>query len=315
MASKPNINQLLENLKKYESEEEDLEIYDVCVEIIKYYLKELNFNKAEEYITKALSKAIGVNKKIEINLFLLQIYLKSKDITKCEEVVIKCRDLVKEGADWEKKNKFKTYEGLYFILIRDIKNASLRLTDSISTFDSEEIISYKELIFYAVFTSFISQNRSFIKKNIIDNSECLSVLIDIKPLYELLSQFFKCNYYNIFSNYILLFDMVKSDFYLKDHYKYLIKNSKVIIFRQYLEAFKTVTLDNMAEAFRFSKEFLDKELSELISSGLLNCKIDKISGIIESTNIDNKNKRYNNIIKTGDNILSRLQKLSKYIEA
>jgi 26S proteasome regulatory subunit N7 len=49
---------------------------------------------------------------------------------------------LEEGGDWEKKNKLKVYEGLYMILIRKFREAANFFTDSVSTFNSPEIISY-----------------------------------------------------------------------------------------------------------------------------------------------------------------------------
>jgi 26S proteasome regulatory subunit N7 len=40
----------------------------------------------------------------------------------------------------------------------------------------------------------------------------------------------------------------------------------------------------MAQEFGVSLDFIDRELSELISARRLPCKIDKVEGIIETTN-------------------------------
>jgi hypothetical protein len=51
---------------------------------------------------------------------------------------------------------------------------------------------------------------------------------------------------------------------------------------QFLESYKSVTLDNMADAFDVSAAFLDTEIAELIVAGRLNAKIDKVAGIVET---------------------------------
>jgi 26S proteasome regulatory subunit N7 len=89
---------------------------------------------------------------------------------------------------------------------------------------------------------------------------------------------------------------------------------RVVAYTQFLESYKSVTLQSMATAFGMSPEFLDTELSRFISSGRLNCKIDKVSGIIETNRPDAKNALYQKTIKTGDLLLNRLQKLSKVID-
>jgi 26S proteasome regulatory subunit N7 len=59
-----------------------------------------------------------------------------------------------------------------------------------------------------------------------------------------------------------------------------------------MESYKTVRLNNMAEAFGVSIDFIDRELSELIASRRLACKIDKVEGIVETDRIDERNNLY-----------------------
>jgi len=89
---------------------------------------------------------------------------------------------------------------------------------------------------------------------------------------------------------------------------------RIVIYRQFLDPYKTVTLGSMANLFGVSVEFIDKELSEFISSGKLNCRIDRVNGIIESNRVDNKDEIYAEIIKNGDVLLSNIQKLKRQID-
>ena len=52
---------------------------------------------------------------------------------------------------------------------------------------------------------------------------------------------------------------------------------------QFLESYKSVTLQSMADSFGVSIDFMDKELSDFIVAGRLPAKIDKVAGIIETT--------------------------------
>lgn len=59
--------------------------------------------------------------------------------------------------------------------------------------------------------------------------------------------------------------------------------------------------------------FLKRDLSKFIANGRLNCVIDKVNGIIETNRPDNKNAQYQTVIKQGDVLLNRVQKLSRVI--
>ena len=69
----------------------------------------------------------------------------------------------------------------------------------------------------------------------------------------------------------------------------------------------------MAEAFNVTEDYMDRELSRLIADGRLHCKIDKVRGIVMTNRPDSKNAQYQSVIKQGDILLNRVQKLSRVI--
>ena len=72
---------------------------------------------------------------------------------------------------------------------------------------------------------------------------------------------------------------------------------RLVAYKQYLEAFKSVTIKNMADSFGVKTDFLDAELSNFIYSGRLNCKIDKVSGVIESNRPNRNVQLFNDTVK------------------
>ena len=81
---------------------------------------------------------------------------------------------------------------------------------------------------------------------------------------------------------------------------------RLVAYKQYLESFKSVTINNMAQSFGVSDEFIDQELSTFIYNQKLNCKIDKVAGVIESNRPNKKVQLYNDTIKAGDALLNRV---------
>ena len=51
---------------------------------------------------------------------------------------------------------------------------------------------------------------------------------------------------------------------------------------QFLDSYKSVTLDSMAQSFGVSIAFIDNELADFIVSGRLTAKIDKVAGVVET---------------------------------
>lgn len=55
-----------------------------------------------------------------------------------------------------------------------------------------------------------------------------------------------------------------------------------VLAMQFLDSYKSVTLESMASAFDVSSAFLDSELVDFICAGRLHAKIDKVAGVIET---------------------------------
>ena len=84
---------------------------------------------------------------------------------------------------------------------------------------------------------------------------------------------------------------------MSTHANFFIKEMRLVAYRQYLESFKSVTIDNMAKSFGVNADFIDRELSNFIYIGRINCKIDKVSGVIETNRPNRKAELFQNTIK------------------
>ena len=76
----------------------------------------------------------------------------------------------------------------------------------------------------------------------------------------------------------------------------------------------SVMLSSMAAAFNITPSFLDSELSRFIAAGRLNAKIDKVGDIIETSRSDKKSAQFQEVVKRGDLLLNRIQKLVRVID-
>lgn len=270
-------------LKKIEDKQKDaeenlgdVEIRDAILERAQLYEKNGKNEKAVEIYKEALKKTIGIGKKMDVWFFIMNIYVSEKNLAKILETIDACKKLLEEGGDWERKNRLKIYEGIYNLLIRNLKKTSELFIDSISTFNSPDIISYQRIVKYTILTSIISIGRSEMKKKIIHNSEVLSTIRELPAIKGLLDAYSKCDYKGFFVELTKVLDDLKNDEYLSAHRKFFTREVRIVIYSQFLESYKTVTLQSMADAFGVSIEFIDRELSELISAGRLTCKIDKV---------------------------------------
>merc|ERR1719345_131000 len=101
---------------------------------------------------------------------------------------------------------------------------------------------------------------------------------------------------------------------MKPHIRLFNRTMRLNAYRQFLASYRSVTLEAMANEFGVSAIFIDSELSSFISSGKLMCKIDKVEGVIQSNASDDRSSVYKDIIKQGDLLLNRMQKVSGAID-
>jgi len=182
------------------------------------------------------------------------------------------------------------------------------------TFTNTELFEYKYFVFYTVIANIITVDRVTLKVRVIDNSDVVANVREIPHLQEFLDSFYNGNYRSFFREFSAIIEIVKNDFFLSKHAKYFIYEMRVKAYTQFLQSYKSVTLENMANAFGVSTTFIDFELSNLISSGRISAKIDKVSGIIECTQTEPTVELYQKAIKESDVLLNKVHKLSKLLE-
>ncbi|KAB2038128.1 hypothetical protein E1A91_D03G118300v1 [Gossypium mustelinum] len=279
-----------------------------------YYIRIGEKEKALEQLKVTESKTVAVGQKMDLVFYTLQIGLFYMDFDLISKSIDKAKNLFEGGGDWERKNRLKVYEGLYCMSTRNFKKAANLFLDSISTFTTYELFPYDTFIFYTVLTSIISLDRVSLKQKVADAPEILTVIGKIPHLSEFLNSLYDCQYKSFFLAFAGLTEQIKLDRYLHPHFRFYMREVRTVVYSQFLESYKSVTIEAMAKAFGVTVEFIDMELSRFIAAGKLHCKIDKVAGVLETNRPDAKNALYQATIKQGDFLLNRIQKLSRVID-
>lgn len=279
-----------------------------------FFVRILDHDKAVEAYEKTFTATIGVGQKIDIVLALIRLGLTSMDYKFIAKQITRAKDLVEKGGDWERRNRLKVYEATFLVAKRDIKGAANLFLDSLQTFSATELYSYKKFVFYTVITSLVSVDRPTLKSKVADAPEILSVVLEDEKLNTFLSALIDCSYSKYTSTLPDILDVIGDDRYLSVHRNYIGRELRVVSYGQFLSSYQSVTLEAMCRNFGVGTEFMDGELSRFIAAGRLNCKIDMVGGVVETTRPDAKNALYQKTIKQGDLLLNRVQKLSRVID-
>ncbi|KAI8609281.1 hypothetical protein BC830DRAFT_1173682, partial [Chytriomyces sp. MP71] len=187
------------------------------------------------------------------------------------------------------------------------------LLDTLATFTSTELFEYKEFVRYAVLVAAITLKRPDFKAKVINAPEILEVIHDIPNLSNYANSLYRCEYDKFFTALAAIEQEIKFDRLLHAHYRYYVREMRILAYTQLLDSYRSLTIESMANSFGVTEEFIDADISKFISAGRLNAVIDKVGGIVETNRPDAKNAQYQATIKQGDLLLTRIQKLSRVI--
>lgn len=243
---------------------------------------------------------------IRVGFFYLDYDIISRNLDKA-------KSLIEEGGDWDRRNRLKVYTGLYALVKRDFKTAAQQFLDTVATFTSYELMNYDTFVVYTVFCAILALPRPELRSKVTKGAEILEILHGLLEVRSFLFSLYDCNYVEFFKTLAYVEQYMRNDRYFEPHYKYFVREMRIIAYTQLLESYSSLTIAYMAAAFGVSSQFIDRELSRFIAAGRLHCKIDKVNGIVETNRPDNKNWQYQETIKKGDLLLNRIQKLSRVI--
>lgn len=293
----------------------DMEVLDALFEISRFQArigaKEAAYAACDVIRDKP---KISTGKRIDAVMEKIRVALFHEDTATATAELAAARGLVDGGGgDWDRNNRLSVYESMASILNRDVKQAADKLIKGVATFTCTELCTYKEFVFYAVITNILTLDRPQLKKKIIDGPDILQIIRQIPGLYDLVTSLYDCEYKAFLTAVVKINDLLLEDRYFSVHARYLVREMRVLVYTQFLEAYKSVTLAAMATVFGVSVAFLDRELAHFISCGRLNAKIDKVGMKVETNRADYKSAHYQAIIKQGDLLLNRIQKLARAV--
>ncbi|XP_070498185.1 26S proteasome non-ATPase regulatory subunit 6 [Chironomus tepperi] len=311
------------NAKKIE--ELDAVIEDAEKNLGEMEVREANLKKSEylcrigdkngsiSSFRKTYEKTVSLGHRLDIIFHNIRIGLFYLDHDLITRNIEKAKTLIEEGGDWDRRNRLKVYQGVYSVAIRDFKSAAQFFLDTVSTFTSYELMDYPTFVRYTVYVSMISLPRNELRDKVIKGAEIQEILHQLPDVKEYLFSLYNCHYADFFINLVKVEGYLRADFMANPHYRFYVREMRILAYTQLLESYRSLTLTYMAEAFGVSIDYIDSELSRFIAAGRLHCKIDRVGGIVETNRPDSKNYQYQSTIKQGDLLLNRIQKLSRVI--
>lgn len=262
---------------------------------------------------KTYEKTVSLGQRLDLLFHIIRIGIFYMDHDLISRNIEKAKALIEEGGDWDRRNRLRVYQGVYSMAIRDFKAAAGFFLDTISTFTCYELTDYRTFVAYTVLCSMIALPRTDLREKVVKGSEILEVLHSEKDIQEFLFSLYNCQYARFFEKLAWVEGYMRTDRLFAPHYRFYVREMRILAYNQLLESYRSLTLQYMADAFGVTVPFVDQELARFIAAGRLHCKIDKVNGIVETNRPDSKNYQYQACIRQGDILLNRIQKLSRVI--
>ncbi|KAF4619064.1 hypothetical protein G7Y89_g14782 [Cudoniella acicularis] len=140
--------------------------------------------------------------------------------------------------------------------------------------------------------------------------------VDFSPLAELVGSLYTGSYRSFFGALAAVeVTFLSQDRYLFEHRGWFVREMRLRAYQQLLQSYRVVGLESMANDFGVSVDFLDRDLAKFIAAERIPCTIDRVTGkgIIETNRPDSKNKQYNDVVKQGDQLITKLQKYGQAV--
>ena len=125
---------------------------------------------------------------------------------------------------------------------------------------------------------------------------------------------YECEYMSFFKHMVNVHPLILKDRYLGPHTSYILREYRIVAYKQFLEAYKSVLLSSMAASFGITVDMMDAELARFIASGRLSAKIDKVGDVVETVRPEKKSAQFQDTIKKGDVLLANIQKLARALD-
>lgn len=312
------IKELRAAIEVAEEAEDEIQIVETWVNLGNYQAKICAREDAEATLRKALELTASSGARIDILLTITRLGFFFRDRKFVGEQIEALKAMVEKEGDWERKNRYKTYRGLHLLSVRQFKEAAELLIDSFATFTCTELLTYHQVVEFGIAAGAFALDRVDLKKSIVDSPEILSIPVQEEPklaaLTEMTNALYTCEYRTFFEALARVETEVLVPYWaLAPHASFYVREMRCKAYAQLLESYMALNIKSMADSFGVSVEFLDKDLGQLIPHKKLNCVVDKVNGVVVTNRPDSKNAQYQQLIKQGDALLTKLQKYSAAI--
>lgn len=276
-----------------------------------FYLRIGDYQESKKQLGELFQHTVALGQKIDVVFCQMRLAFFYNEYVTFNELLDQAQSLIKEGGDWERKNRLKVYEGLYLCVRKNFIAASQLFISTLSTFTATELMDYEDFVYRTVLLSVLALSRADFGSKI---DRAIEVRASSESVHKLLN-LYHLNYSGYFDALSEMEQRMKSDIWFSRNLSYLIKELRVKAYKQFIEPYEALQISVMAQAFKVTSEFIESEIRRFIACNKLNAKIDRANRTIHTNPPDSRATKMREALKGGEILISRLQKLGRILSA
>lgn len=305
------LEKLEEEIKAAEQHAGETEVREAMLAKTMHFARIGDVSNAVAALDATYGRTLATGPKLDLCFQKVRLGLAVGDSDICQKGIDEAKKKSKDG-DWERRNRLRIYEGLHLVMMRNFTAAAALMLDGLSTFAATELLDLDDFVLITCLVALVALPRAELKSKIIDCPDVLAA--NVAEARALITNLHQCKYDKVLPSLYTVCVQMRQNVFLAPHVDYFFREVRVRAFNQFLDSYRSVTLQSMSASFNISAQILDQMLFSFISSGRLHCKIDRVSGNVVTTRGDRINDQYSTILRNGDLLLHKMQKLSRVIE-
>lgn len=204
-------------MKDAEDNDGDLEVYDAALAKADYVSKIWDKAAMEKTYLLAHEKALSSGQKIDVYLYIVRSAFMYTDLPLVKKYIDLLEPLVEKSGDWDRRNRLRVYSAIYKVAMRDMEQSAKLLLEAVATFTCFEVLSYKDFVFYTLFSSMVALDRKVNKEKVIDSPEIIAVTRTWPLLAKFTESLHNCDYRGFMESLVAIEPLCVRNRFLSKH--------------------------------------------------------------------------------------------------
>ena len=257
---------------------------------------------------------LSIGAQIDLLFVEIEDAFRRQDNERVVKLFDQTAELIERGGDWDRRNRRKVYQGIYHASVeRDFVKAAALLVETIDTFSVPSFMPFERFVMIASICGLFAFDRQRMKV-ILENPNLIGSLHENRCVYDMGWALYNSDYRAFLENLTKTVVRMMNDDLLKKHVDWYCKEMRLKAYKQMLRSYVSVKIEVFAREFGLAQDVLERELEHFIALGRLHAQIDKVNGVVVNARKDNRNELYAELIRQGDIVLEKVQRLERKLE-